>query len=652
MLFMPIPFFMGLFQYGGPFSAELLGTVLPVLYYTFTEGTWGCSLGKAVLGLRVIGPDKGTPSLPRTLLRSSFFKLLPGLPGLILLPLTSLEPSIGRLNLVASTSILLWGLIFVTARKRNGWAGMHELISGSRVVEASKLQERKQPPTQPMTLVKADGQIGPYRITGEISQKNDERLVLAHDPDLQRDVWVHIRDRRVPVLANWRRDLDRPGRLRWLNGSRGESQSWDAYEALSGCPLLGRLTPDKAGGAGQSGQPWEQVRNWFQDLAVELVASLDDPLPKIPASMERVWITNEGRAKLIDTALPIVEAEPSRPQELSLTKIQQFLHQVGCSALEGGVSEPRHEVPKAPFPMHLREFFRCLARSTVETPNELLQNVQTVVRQAAVMSSTRRLGHLIACSFLTVALSTIFLGVVLARLFLERSYPGATPLRECLQEVEKLQRKSDLNEEERLRLNSLEVYISGHFRSLAERPPWSSPISGRQFTESRRRLAEQLWARPPPSDNQLADAAEILERRDTSPGSQDFVQVLLPIWGFVCVLLMATGLLAVLSSLVWPGGVLLHLLGIIAVGADGESISRLRGLFRTIVAWSPAYLSLFLIERSRSHNIGISLGANTPLDWIWGGLALAIMLAGAAIAFFWPQRGLQDRIAGTYLVPR
>ncbi len=372
---------------------------LAMLYYTITEGVWGCSLGKAVIGLRVIGPDRGTPSLSRSLVRSSCFILFLELVGLIMGPIREASPSGQSMLLFTGLNILrigipilLFGLIFATARKRNGWAGLHELISDSRVVQAKGLEERHRLPAQPMRPVKANGQIGPYRITGEITRKDDERLILARDPDLQREVWVHVRDRRAPVLTNWRRDLDRPGRLRWLNAKREESQSWDAYEALSGWPLLRLITRDQSGGGALSGQPWHHVRYWFQDLAVELLASLDDPLPRTPLSMERVWVTAEGRAKLVDTLPPIVEGQPPGPQEISLANIQPFLNRVGCSALEGRVCGPRRKGPNAPVPISLREFFKDLSRSTVKTPSQLLEKLEKLFHQDAVLSPARRLG--------------------------------------------------------------------------------------------------------------------------------------------------------------------------------------------------------------------------------------------------------------------
>ena len=93
-----------------------------------------------------------------------------------------------------------------------------------------------------------------------------------------------------------------PGRarLRWLAGRRAPGECWDAYEAPSGSPLVHLLkTP----------QPWESVRYWLVDLAEELAAGTkEQSLPAVLA-LDRVWITLEGRAKLLDFSAPGVEEQ-------------------------------------------------------------------------------------------------------------------------------------------------------------------------------------------------------------------------------------------------------------------------------------------------------------------------------------------------------
>ena len=94
----------------------------------------------------------------------------------------------------------------------------------------------------------------------------------------------------------------------------------------------------------------------------------------------------------------------------------------------------------------------------------------------------------------------------------------------------------------------------------------------------------------------------------------------------------------VLLSATWfRGGFLLRAFDLAIVTGAGEEASRQRALLRAMVAWSP---SVFLL-------LAILFG------WPWlGASALVIIVGGLAVAVITPERGLQDRIARTWLVPR
>ena len=90
------------------------------------------------------------------------------------------------------------------------------------------------------------------------------------------------------------RSLGRVGRLRWLTGKRSPEENWDAFEALNGQPFLELI---------EHPQPWSEVRYWLHDLATEIsAAEKDGTLPEL--ALDRVWITGEGRAKLLDFPAP------------------------------------------------------------------------------------------------------------------------------------------------------------------------------------------------------------------------------------------------------------------------------------------------------------------------------------------------------------
>jgi hypothetical protein len=95
--------------------------------------------------------------------------------------------------------------------------------------------------------------------------------------------------------------------------------------------------------------------------------------------------------------------------------------------------------------------------------------------------------------------------------------------------------------------------------------------------------------------------------------------------------------LAVWSAAWFRGGFMLRVFDIAVVTEAGEEVSRQRGLLRAMVAWSPC-LFFLLATLSGGPMLGLA--------------ALVIMVGGAAMALVAPERGLQDRIVRTSLVPR
>ena len=66
----------------------------------------------------------------------------------------------------------------------------------------------------------------------------------------------------------------------------------------------------------QAPQPWRQVRFWLFDLANEIsAAEKDGTLPPVLA-MDRVWITDDGRAKLLNFPAPGLPPYEPTPQPL------------------------------------------------------------------------------------------------------------------------------------------------------------------------------------------------------------------------------------------------------------------------------------------------------------------------------------------------
>ena len=72
---------------------------------------------------------------------------------------------------------------------------------------------------------------------------------------------------------------------------------------------------------------------------------------------------------------------------------------------------------------------------------------------------------------------------------------------------------------------------------------------------------------------------------------------------------------------------------------------------RTVVAWSPGYLALamLILEQFPGATAG---GRDMTLPLAAWVLPPTLLFAGAMYAVAHPGRGIQDRIAGTWLVPK
>jgi hypothetical protein len=86
------------------------------------------------------------------------------------------------------------------------------------------------------------------------------------------------------------------------------------------------------------------------------------------------------------------------------------------------------------------------------------------------------------------------------------------------------------------------------------------------------------------------------------------------------------------------GGLSLVLAGLVVVRHDGRPAGRFRCFSRALVAWAPILLLTLVPVDDRLRPLAL--------------LLTVLLFAGAIFAWMHPQRGLQDRIVGTGLVPR
>jgi uncharacterized RDD family membrane protein YckC len=680
-----------------------------LLYYAVPEGLWGASVGKGVCGLRVVGPNRGPAGLPRSLLRSLIYRTTWTVPILItLLVFTGAEYQARITAGQWSPEDWFWfpmiALLFCTIRRRNGFAALHDLATNTRVIARPAATQRpKLVGCSPLaaSYIPGGASLGPYEVLGilgsigagdSLSPRGGEgqgegavrgELLLAHDPALRRNLWIHQQSPGAPPVSVRRRDLSRATRLRWLNGERTNEVSWDAYEALDGAPLV-KLPP----------QNWAAVRFWLHDLATDFaVGSNHDSLP--PAlQLDHVWITAANRAVLLD--FPAVGLPPTSVEKLleargssrqvsspdSFTSAQQFLSAVAEHGLHNTNPEPltpahyplsgaRAIAPTTsyvPEPLHAQPFLRRLADGRFESPEILVGNLQSLHGKFAEVSRRRRsavIGLALGpAMFIAVIISAaLWLGNKRTSRNWPTEYPGSTELRAELRAYETFGGHSfkpaktfedwledqDPGKETR---RALRLHMAGHHREvIANSNFWAYPVVAQALSADMRKVAEEAI-----TDNPTVSAKKLEEANATVKYLHFVIQAAdteLPQWvalGVFWAFVIFAALLDLGCVLILGEGLFLRLLGIATVNRNGNKASRLRVLWRTIVAWSPCVVGAILsltLWMTLAPGLHVSL-----LATVAPGIFSLVVVAAIALAIWKPARGVQDLAANTWLVPQ
>jgi len=101
-----------------------------------------------------------------------------------------------------------------------------------------------------------------------------------------------------------------------------------------------------------------------------------------------------------------------------------------------------------------------------------------------------------------------------------------------------------------------------------------------------------------------------------------------------------------LGALITGSGFTFRPFGAALVNARGQRASRIRALWRAAVTWTPICVTLVVIKLSPDP-------PNYRLDMLTLETVLMALISAAAVwAVFHPSRSLQDRLSGTWIVPR
>jgi hypothetical protein len=625
---------------------------ITILYYALLEGLWGAGAGKLLCGLRVAGPERNPPGVLRAGLRVLVYLVPPMLPywlGFGLNP-TAYLSSPQWVQLVVGFSVyVIMALLFVTARRRNGFAAVQDLVSGTRVISRTAFSARPglSVSEAPPPNLDSAPTVGPYHVLQTLADSGGVKWVLAYDLKLLRKVWLREVPPETPPVPPLLRNLGRVGRLRWLTGKRSPEENWDAFEAPTGQPFLELV---------RHPQPWGDVRYWLHDLAEEIsAAQKDGTLPVL--ALDRVWITVEGRAKLLDFSAPGLpssassqapKAAAAAPPMVSfsastLQPFNAFLNAVAATALSGSPgagTQPAAEVGM-PLALYARAFLRSF--SQMVGADAVAAALRPLLSRVAAVSRARRAALVLGCiAFPVLAGVAGSFGLGYVRELTQKN-PGLMDIT-TLCSVRTSGRFWAGKNAHLPADREFAIYIAAHYCGvITNTTVWSSPWALGMVKGESRKFAEQSVADyPAPTKAEVAEADAAVGKY--VPKEQALaVTPSSGLWAMVGAMTLAVyvALPALVAALLFRGGLVLLLAGVTYVKRNGKRASRLRLLWRAVVTWCLAFTALVLTF----------VGLQTHWTWQpW--LALALFGVVAAVSVALPERGIQDRLAGTWPVPR
>ena len=627
-----------------------------VIYYLVLEGGWGASLGKRLMGLRVasqIPSESNARWWLRVGLRTAVFHLPTVIPTLVFMGGTRGSTVPGVVHTAnpapngwtwnappdALLTLLLTILLFSTARRHNGWTGVHELLSRTRVVQRSVLRSvaSAAPKASPADLVPALSslrRVGPYAVHTMVGETGGGRLSVGVDPILRRHVWIHEVTTGTPPIEATRRDVSRPGRLYWLAGRRSPAENWDAFEAPGGEPLL----------SAPSTSDWREVRRSLSSLTLELDASVREEMDIRP-TLAHVWKRPDGHLVLLDFPWPA----PSRVEGPGLAAPDANQHRAPVELLAAVSRQLVAPGMEPAAPLSATTLLSRLASGVLPA----LADVKTeLLRLTSIPSRPSRIRRAVPIVMAAVPLAIPILAVTV---MLPIGAQNSEILMWMTWITESGADAEFKTEEQR---TAAEQYLAAHFGSqLTSAEFWNTEAPRLGPLVSMRQMAEQIAARyPAVSPDELARASaivapqiqEVAEWRANFPGGGEALRGFVAS-GFASIPVLLSIVCGLMSVLAVPGGLVTRALGHAVVRRDGREIGRVRSAVRFLIAWSPVIAWMAYVGNPM---FGELRAISPAAAYAVGGLALMSVAAGAVWTIALPGRGPHDRIAGTWVVPR
>jgi hypothetical protein len=562
-------------------------------------------------------------------------------------------------------------------RARNGYRGLHEWLSDTRVVQLPWPGRRRVLTGQPRewTLLHPDGlpaALGPFVIRGALRWDPRGRVLLGEDRGLGRSVWIWLHPATESPLSEARRSIGRPTRLRWLACGRDADWQWDAFMAFHGSPLP---RPSR-----RREETWPRALPLLEQLTDELVtAATEETLPDT-LHRDQVWVGPDGQLQLLDIPLSGMDD----PGHSGPDRARRLLADVAAHTLEDPARiAGRPGRVQAPVPLRVRPSLdRLLGMGTpYRDVSEFQSELKALRDQPAEVAAARRGTHLVVLG----ALSSVGLALMLLAGWLNQITPftllvGIIQTKE--QRLHDLERGAcfecalgSINPDPLVRLQAA-VQLDADYQLLDRlrdsrdrvRHHYAARLESvgtltrrtiermREQAEVQREVNERMQARTPPTFEEIQRA-----RLQATGGFQDFDSewrlMMEGVAVFWLVILMGWPTLWVAWAFLTRGGISYRLAGIALVRRDGRPASRLQCAWRAFLVWAPLTALLVLSFWLEHRYWGLWEQGDAPRRLLHLSTAIwykaLLLLACYVILALWrPARTLHDRLSGVYLVPR
>jgi hypothetical protein len=625
---------------------------LQLLYFAMPEYLWGTTPGKALLGLRLVLGERGRLGLSRILARTGIFLTLPNAINWIywLAMGGELPETIAGSFGLAAVGLSYWVILvamFCTARRQNGFAALHDLAVGARVVRGKARLDLPGVSVEPLSLPeKTPGtKVGPYHILDTLRGSAGDELLLGYDPRLLRRVWIHRSEPSALPVSNHRRSVSRIGRLRWLSGQRSADEAWDAYDAFGGRSFLDIV---------QQPQSWGAVRGWLLELATELAAAQKDATLPSELRLDHLWITTDGRVKLLDFTAPMADGASLKPEEPpeSVANAGRFLRRAAVIALHGRSSSadsPQLEDVAIRLPLSAGNLLARLEKTDLP---EMTRELSRCMQSAARITPRRRAGvyaAMMAFPLLMAGLSLLG-SIIMSTLASSRSDLEDLRLVLSFKRIRHMSQPQGSAEDGDLTEAAWELYIAERFRTVIEdEQAWQEPLAMMIAPQDRKFAKRAVERHPNPSAQEFESAAAIVEpvlnplleaQRQIGKNMQLPQIAWIALMQFTSIWTMFVSIPALAAALFVRRGLVARAFGIEYLTSKGRPASRFRLLWRAILTQAPMPVLAVLVMLT---SMGIK-AAVLP--------AIAIVtIAALFMVLPYKSRSLADRLAFTYPVP-